>query len=307
MPGMDDRLKLPDGLRHRQIGPGDVDILTELIAACEAADDGAAEVDRTDVEMTFGRDGFDPATDGVLVLEGETAAAWGNVYRERAEADVHPAYRGRGIGGAVLRWTEKRARELGAPKVGQTVTEANLGAGALLRAHGYGPTQTAWQLEIAFEDGPPPTPDPPEGIQIRRYDPSRDEHAAYRLIEDAFNEWPGRSPLSFEEWAPYVIRHGAFSAALSRLAFDGDELVGAALSFDYPGVDEGWIHQLATKATHRHRGIARALLHAAFGAFHERGRRRCGLSTDSRTGALTLYERVGMHVRRSFTRYTKTL
>ena len=79
------------------------------------------------------------------------------------------------------------------------------------------------------------------------------------------------------------------------------------MSFDFRETDEGWIHQLATRATHRHRGIARALLHAAFSAFSEQGKKRSGLSTDSRTGALALHEQVGMSVRQSYTRYTKPL
>ena len=94
---------------------------------------------------------------------------------------------------------------------------------------------------------------------------------------------------------------------MSRLAFDGDELVGAALTDDYQGQDEGWVPQLATKATHRHRGIARALLQSVFAAHHGTGRRLVGLSTNSRTGALTLYERIGMGVRRSYTAWAKEL
>ena len=84
-----------------------------------------------------------------------------------------------------------------------------------------------------------------------------DAQAAYRVIEDAFNEWPDREPSTFEEWAEHGIAHGSFAPHLSRLAFDGDELVGTALSIDYASADEGWIQQVATKATHRHRGIAR--------------------------------------------------
>jgi hypothetical protein len=37
------------------------------------------------------------------------------------------------------------------------------------------------------------------------------------------------------------------------------------------------------------------------------GKPACGLSTNSLTGALSLYEKVGMHVRRSYTRWAKTL
>ncbi|MCW2926312.1 MAG: hypothetical protein JWM86_280, partial [Thermoleophilia bacterium] len=47
-------------------------------------------------------------------------------------------------------------------------------------------------------------------------------------------------------------------------------------------------------------GLAVQLLHEAFDRQHARGRTRAGLSTDSRTGALGLYQRVGMSVIREF-------
>ncbi len=299
-------IELPKGLTMRPATTDDVDPILELIAAAELDLDGVAEVERDDVLMGFDRNGFDIAADCILIYEGMTPVAWADVYQNRAEADVRPSHRGRGIGAAILAWTEGRARAHGEVKVSQTIADANAAGAALFVANGYEPTRTAWILEIAFH-GPPPAPAPPEGIAIRPYEPARDAPAVHRLIDDAFGEWEGRDPIPFEEWAPYVIRHNAFSPALSPLAFDGDELVGVAMSFDYAGSDEGWIHQLATRATHRHRGIARALLHAAFRGFFASGKARCGLSTDSRTGALGLYERVGMSVRRSYTRYTKAL
>jgi GNAT superfamily N-acetyltransferase len=298
-------IDLPEGLSGRPATAADVDVLFELIGACELHEDGEVTIDREDVEMAFDRAGFDPAPDSVLLFDGAEAVAWAEVYQNRAEADVRPSHRGRGIGSSLLAWTEERARAHGEAKVSQTVTQANHGAAELFGANGYEPTRTAWVLSISFDDAPPPSVSP-DGISIRPYEPDRDERAVYRLIDDAFSEWPGRDPISFEEWAPYVIRHKAFEPEASPLAFEGDELVGVVMSFDYGGT-EGWVHQVATKATHRHRGIARALLHEAFRAFHERGKTRCGLGTDSRTGALTLYERVGMSVRTSYTRFGKTL
>ncbi len=299
-------IALPTTLRQRPATTADVDAITELIGACELHDDGEIGIDRDDVEMGFGRAGFAPGDDSLLAFDGDELVAWAEVYQDRAEADVRPSRRGEGIGSALLAWTEARARAHREPKVSQTVTDANRGAAELFAARGYQQSRTAWILQIELDGKAQPEPVPPEGIDIRPYDPARDERAVYRLIDDAFGEWPGRESITFEEWAPYVIRHGSFAPSLSPLAFDGDELVGVAMSFDY-GTDEGWIHQLATKASHRHRGIARALLQTTFRAFAELGKRRAGLSTDSRTGALSLYERVGMSVLRSYTRYTKEL
>jgi mycothiol synthase len=303
---MADRVIALATLRTRPATTDDVDAITELIAACERHDDGEVEIDREDVEMGFGRNGFEPEADTLLAFDGDGLVAWGDVYQDRAEADVRPDRRSLGIGAALLAWTEQRALAHDETKVSQTVTDANHGAAELFASQGYEPSRTAWILQIELDPASPPEPTVPEGISVRAYDPARDDRAAYRVIDDAFSEWPGREPIPFEEWAPFVIGHGAFSPARSPLAFDGDELVGVVLSFDY-GAGDGWIHQLATKASHRHRGIARALLQTAFRGFAELGRRRAGLSTDSRTGALSLYERVGMSVHRSYTRYTKEL
>lgn len=304
---MDAGLDLPDGLTSRAPTRDDIGALTELIAACELDLDGVAEIDPGDVEMSFGRAGYDPALDRVLVHEGGRLIGWADVDRERAEADVHPSHRGRGLGTALLAWTERRARETGRTAVNQMVTDANAAAAALFRLHGYAPTETAWLLQIRFEDGPPPTPAVPEGITIRPFERGIDEPAVYRVIEDAFNEWPNPTPHTFEEWERSFPAHPAFAPERSPLAFDGDELVGATVYLDYPSSDEGWIQQLATRATHRHRGIARALLHHAFAAAYASGKPACGLSTNSQTGALSLYEKVGMRVRRSYTRFAKTL
>lgn len=296
---------LPEGPTHRPITPDDVDAITALIAAAELHDDGVAEIDRNDVANIFERSDWDPAENAVLVFEAESPIAWAEVHTGRAEADVRPDHRGTGIGSALMAWTEERARALGCRDIGQTVTDATRGAAELFAARGYEPSWTSWILEIEVGDEPPPVPGAPDGISLRAYESSVDEHAVHRLVDDAFREWPGREPVPFEEWAGFVIRHHAFSPELSSLAFDGDELVGVLLSCDYPAEVEGWIQQLATKATHRHRGIA--LMHRTFSAFRERGKHRCGVSTDSRTGALSLYERVGMHVRRSYTRYALPL
>jgi mycothiol synthase len=49
------------------------------------------------------------------------------------------------------------------------------------------------------------------------------------------------------------------------------------------------------------------LLQRAFRINWDRGERRVGLNTDSRTGALGLYEKVGMSVKRSYTHRAKRL
>ena len=58
----------------------------------------------------------------------------------------------------------------------------------------------------------------------------------------------------------------------------------------------GWIGTLGVRPAWRRRGLGEALLRAAFAELFARGRRRVGLGVDTEnvTGALRLYERVGM-------------
>ena len=91
------------------------------------------------------------------------------------------------------------------------------------------------------------------------------------------------------------------------MAFAGPDLVGAVLSLDVPGSGEGYVERVAVRQDHRHRGIARLLLQSSFRAFHRQGHRTCTLWTHSKSGALPLYEGLGMTVRQSSTVYGKVL
>ena len=97
-----------------------------------------------------------------------------------------------------------------------------------------------------------------------------------------------------------VTRREGFAWGDLVLAIADGRIVGGAFLID---AGEIWVDKLAVDSAFRHRGIARALLRTAFVRSFDRGYTWTSLSTDSRTGALTLYERIGMTVRRSFTRY----
>ena len=263
------------------------------------------EVDEEDFTVGFGRHGFDPTRDSLVVFERDEPVAWAEIYRGRGEGDVRPSHRARGIGAVLLAWIERRATELGSVEVGQSKTDANTTARELFLANGYEPSWISWVIRIGLDE-PPPPPEVPPGIAIRAYAAS-DAREVHRVVDAAFTEWEGRDPEPYEVWAPQVLAQPAFRPELSPLALDGDEIVGVVISCDYPELGEGWIQQLATTATHRRQGIGRALLQTSFGWFYEAGRRVAGVSTDSRTGALGLYEKVGMHVERQYTRYRKQL
>jgi GNAT superfamily N-acetyltransferase len=60
--------------------------------------------------------------------------------------------------------------------------------------------------------------------------------------------------------------------------------------------DVGYVDSLAVRRDRRGMGLARALLVDAFGNARDHGATRSEIATDSRTGALSLYEKVGMVV-----------
>jgi ribosomal protein S18 acetylase RimI-like enzyme len=303
---MSSELVLPDGYTGRAATLDDVDAIHRLMAAGEQELNGRVEVASDGVRADLLRPGLVLAADTRLVQDvaGNLAGwAWQNQGR-RSQIDVHPAFRGQGIGGALLDWAEARAAERGSQQAAQTVDDKDLAATALLRSRGYEVLATNWLLEMPVATEPL-LPELPADIHVRPFKPG-DEKAAYQLIQDAFDEWqPRRQP--YDEWARLMIERESFVPELSPVAFVGDELVGAALCLDVPGSDEGYVEQLAVRRDQRNKGLARALLAVASRKFYRRGSRNLALWTHSGTGALAMYERLGMTVRRSTTVYRKPL
>jgi GNAT superfamily N-acetyltransferase len=299
------RLDLRSDLESRSPTRSDLDAVVSVIAASEEATQGVVDVTAEDVRSDWERPSFDLSSDAVVVTDSGRIVAYAEVFSGRAWVHIHPVHCGRGIGAAVLRWTESRARELGSDKVGQTVPDPNALAADLLSSKGYRVRWETWvfQKELGAEPGEPRLPD---RTTLRAFDEERDARATYELIDTAFSDWPDRDPgFGFEDWVASLVRRDDFDPALTFLAEDDGVLVGVALCMVYG--DEGWVHQLAVKRSHRGRGLGGALLQRAFREFHRRGLKTAGLSTESRTGARGVYEHVGMRVTRSYKRYSKNL
>ena len=210
-----------------------------------------------------------------------------------------PDVRGRGIGTSLRRWAVARARERGNDRLGQTIEDTRTDVAATLRLAGFTPRHTSWILQMDHATQPP-TVEPPGGLAIRAIQMPNEEDRTLEMFETAFSEFADRLPTPLDDWRTSVTRREWFVPDDLIVAVDGDRVVGGAFLIDS---DEIWIDKLAVAATHRHRGIARALLGTAFRRSFDRGYDHTSLSTDSRSGALTLYDRVGMRVTRSFTNW----
>jgi mycothiol synthase len=302
---------LPAGLRSRPAKDGDVDVVTEIVAAVETAMVGEADIDREDIIADWRRPSFDLERQSLLVLDEGRPVAEAEVVpsRGRADVSVHPGARGRGIGAALLDWTETATlalrREGDPPSISQYVHDADVDAVALLTSRGYEPRWHSWSLRMELERPQDEPPDLPPGIEARAFDRERDARDVHRLIQDAFSEWRSWRPVAFEDWKAMTLDRSDFDPGLVVLLADGPELIGVALCLAADG--EGWIDQLAVRASHRRRGLGRALMGLGFAVLSRAGCRRAGVATDSRTGALALYEGVGMRINNSFTNYAKEL
>jgi mycothiol synthase len=293
MPGVDNAVTLPDPFTTRSLTMTDVDVVFDLIVACEIAASGAADIDREDVRADWSRPGFDLSEDAIAVVDGDRVVATAEVFKNRADVNVHPDHKRRDIGTWLLSWTEARSRELGRPNVGQTIDDSHAAAIEILQRNGYGNGHTSLMLEIAMSDRPA-EPKPPAGIEVRTFRPGTDDDATYRVVEDAFNEWPNREPATFEEWSALTLRRQDFDPALLQLAVDGDRIVGVAFSIDYPD-SGGWVNssrsrrRTATGGSRVPSCIAHSLRHGTAATVHAACRRTRGpaRSVSTRRSACT--------------------
>ena len=296
------RRALPPEVSARAGTTDDLDAVLAVIQATELDELGAPLTTRTDIAGDWQRPTMVLATDVVVVEDGGTVVGYAEQFRGRAFAHVHPDVQGRGIGSALAAWSEDHARAHGLTQVGQTIATTADASLRMLQGRGYHRRWDSWVLRKTL-DGTDRPPTLPPGITLRTLVRPDDDRALHELIDTAFADWDDRdTSMPFEDWRASTLDREGMDDSLVLLLAEGDALVGAALCMLED--DEGWIDQLAVARAHRGRGLGGALLRAAFHAFCDRGIDVAALSTDSRTGARTLYEHVGMEVTESFTRLT---
>lgn len=279
----------------------DADAIYRLIATNEREWHGQAEVIPDQVAANLSRPLIRLERDTLVVIAPNgDLAAWAWLHDgKHAQIDVHPAYRGLGIGTRLLDWAEAGARARGSEWFAQIVDDADTAGTELVRSRGCDVLATNWLLERPISSQPAVAP---EGIRLDGYDDARAQEV-YELVEAAFATFQPRRK-SFEEWSELTVGRSTFLPEASTLAYAGDEVVGAVIALDG---DEGYVEQLAVRDDQRKKGVARAMLDRTCAEFLARGRTTCILWTHSGTGALAMYERLGMKVRRSSTVYRTEL
>lgn len=319
----------PDVASWRPAVPADVDALVGLHASIARVDHPHWTMHRDELAEAFGLSHVDVsrdtlvglAPDGRLVAHGLVMCPPGRetMVRSLVLGAVHPGWRRRGIGRALLDWELARAREQLAESgerlpgwvmayVEQGVTDA----ATLLERAGLRVARHFSTLErdLAAPIGAPRAA--PDGVRVVPWSEHWSESA--RLARNAaFADHWGSQSTSAESWTA-MTAETAFAPSLSFLALapgpgtgGGEHVVAFVVALrneeDWAGqgFTSSYVRLVGVVREHRGRGLARALLAHHLEAAAAAGLERSTLDVDAEnpTGALRLYAGMGYAVAHS--------
>jgi mycothiol synthase len=314
------RIEDVTGLMTRPYGDADAALVTGLMNAVEVAGDGGHGFSEGEIRIMMS--GVrDRARDSRLVLTADGGLAAAGIVlppvpgrsRVRADGGVHPQWRGRGIGRALLTWQFSRAAEMRAEQDPARAWTVGTGAGAadesaarLFRRFGLGPVR--YFLEMSAPTAGDRLVRLPDGIRVAGFS-GRQRTAVHAANMEAFAGHWGHEPRGIEEWAARTVDSDLFRGDLSRIALDEDQVAAYLLAYD--GLDNGlFIGQVGTRRAWRRRGLATALIAGSLAAGAADGRTTASLGVDAAnpTGAVGVYERLGFTAQHSpFAVYDKVV
>ena len=330
-----DRVLVPEapsiaGLTFRRLRlPED---LEPLVALFNAADEFDEVEDRSDVtglaEWYAAAAGYDPLRDCLIAQVGDVVIGYGKIHwvddtdggRNYASwGAVHPEWRRRGLGRAILRANHRRLREIAAthdvaPDVARRfetwAAESQVGAMALLESDGFTVARSFFEMLRPNLDDVAEFP-VPEGIEVR---PMRPEHhrQVWEADIEAFSDHWGGMDTSDQTFRRF-FSGPSFEPDIWRVAWDGDQVAGSVSNVvmrefnDVTGARRGLLAGVSVRRPWRGRGLARALVAQSLVALRERGMAEAvlGVDADNPTGAVGVYEANGFVVHRRERSYRK--
>ena len=231
----------------------------------------------------------------------------------RAEYQVHPIRRGRGLEERLLNRLYARAEE----RLGECKTEIVDFASSLvvpdharlvsLERFGMREVRRFWRM-VRPTLNDIPEPHFPQDIITRAYRLGQDDELAHRADTEIFRDHWGHSDQPLEMWQHYVAQ-SSFKPELTVVAENQAtrEMVGfctIAINTEENkrlGVKRGWIDILGVRRAYRKQGLGTALILAGLRNLRRAGLTQAALGCDSEnlTGATRIYERVGFRVDRT--------
>ncbi|MFE9652024.1 GNAT family N-acetyltransferase [Micromonospora sp. NPDC006431] len=270
-----------DALTWNEFGEEHLDALTELAEACLAVDGGLPLFARPPLlrarllqTRTLGgwHDGGLIAAVGVGT-GGQPATSTGL---------VHPAWRGRGLGGRLLSWADEQAGDADL----LLITESwSPGGDALFTARGFELTFTEWVLRHDLTALPAVAR--PDGVTTEpvTWDIGPELFETYRA---SFADRPGFGAPTVEDWLGDLRDDDEYRPDLSLIARGPD---GTAVGF--LNVIDNWIDQVGVVPGWRQRRVGAYLVATALRSLAGDGGREAWLCVNDNNPAAALYRRLG--------------
>lgn len=282
------------GATFRPLREDDAD---DVVAIYRSAFGDARPIDAGQLRSWIRNPEVEPDSLRVLELNGRVVA-YGDISIEQDAVALEVAAPGRWQ--SFLEWAEDAARSSRLPRV-RVLSYGGSELAEAAESRGYRLWRSSYTMQIEFGEAAPETSPRPPGIQLRPYRPGDGE-----LLRAALNEAFANDPF-FHEATPNYFREfylhaRGFDPSLWLLAWQSMELAGFILAFPERNGDTtlGWVESLGVRPSWRRVGLGESLLRASLRELHSRGQRAVALGVDgsNETGALRLYERVGMTVQR---------
>ena len=255
----------------------------------------------------------------VVTTSGDRVVGYEEFVNRHAHASmmgdgyVHPDFIGMGIGTAMLRALEDRARKeilLAEPDVrvfirnGMAMKDTR--GREMHEAEGYNAIRFQWTMEINLNESPVMS-EWPEGIELRPFELQAHNYSLHRAHEEAFGDLWGRHPHTYEDWQHRMTSKEDFDPSQWYIAWDGNEIAAYSLCSYRMGM--GYVGSIGVRKPWRNKGLGLALLNHSFAQFYKQGVMTVRLAVDAAnpTGATRLYQRAGMHVATEYVIYEKEL
>ncbi len=307
---------IPGLVFRRYRGPEDFPGMVAVYDACRPVDGYEWPTSVEDLARSFAHmTHCDPHQDMIIAeVDGEMIGyGRGSWYSEPDGTTLHqlfghvaPAWRRRGIGRAILRWTEERQRavaraqaEAGPHLFQLEIRDSEQGMAELLLSEGYEVARRWYQMAQPLAGEIPAAPLPP-GLELRPVTP--DQYPAIWAADvEAFRDhWGFAAPVegAYEEWLEDPI---AMQSHLWQIAWEGDQVAGQVRSFinhqenAEQGRLRGYTECISVRRPWRRRGLAAALIMRSLRILQAQGMTEAALGVDTQntSGALRLYERCG--------------
>jgi ribosomal protein S18 acetylase RimI-like enzyme len=289
----------------RRLTAADAPAMADLATVCEIAETGEPDPEivdwihagsKRDQFYAFGIDGDDGLT-AFSYADCET----GHIAFE-VEVRVRPGEH-LDLGLSLLQAAREAARDVDRSKpVHLFANESAEAYRRWLQDRGAVEIRRFWRMAIDFADTPPKVPEPPAGVTLRKAkDDETDLRMIFGITDTSFAEHFGHTnDRTYDRWIANWRERAGFDLTLWWVAELEEEPVSVLLAQTLSvegGETHGHIATLGTLKQARGKGIGTVLLKTAFAEFHKRGLRRVTLGVDSEngTGAVRLYESVGMH------------